>query len=277
MHCVRRIAALLCLLLALGLAGCSALTLAYNQLPLIAGFWTTSYLDLDSAQQARLKEKLRAWQAWHRREELPNWLALLQQASAALHDGGMSADELLALERAGRASLERCLQHAAPLAASLLAELRPAQWQHLQRKLDEDSAEWKARYSGHGAASERAGRYVKTLERWLGDLDRATRKQARAEAEGWQMDMARLTQARAQRQAGTVQALQAWARQDLAGGTAQLMHISQTLPGEQAYREEIMASMLRLFHGLDAAQREQVRRHWGDWAAQLRALQAASS
>ncbi|RTL20163.1 MAG: hypothetical protein EKK52_10970 [Burkholderiales bacterium] len=274
---VRRIIALLCLALALGLAGCSALTLAYNQLPLLAGFWASSYLDLEPAQQARLREQLRLWLAWHRREELPHLQALLLQASAALQTGGMTADELLALERAGRASLERCLQHAAPLAAPLLAELRPAQWLHLQHKLDDDTDEWKQRYSGRDAPSQRAARYVKTLERWLGDLDRAARRQARAEAEGWQMDLPRLLQARAQRQAGTIEALQAWARQDLAGGTAQLMRMSQTLPAEQAYREEIMASVLRLFQGLDAGQREQVRRHWADWMAQLRTLQAASS
>ncbi|WP_214278792.1 DUF6279 family lipoprotein, partial [Escherichia coli] len=69
-----------------------------------------SYLDLEPAQQARLREQLRLWLAWHRREELPHLQALLLQASAALQTGGMTADELLALERAGRASLERCLQ-----------------------------------------------------------------------------------------------------------------------------------------------------------------------
>ena len=52
-------------------------------LPLLSGLWMDSYLDLDSAQRARLKDQLRSWTAWHRREELPQWQALLRQIDAA--------------------------------------------------------------------------------------------------------------------------------------------------------------------------------------------------
>lgn len=276
MQLIKRLALLLVATLALGLAGCSSLTLAYNQLPLLGGFWIDSYLDLDSTQQARMKDKLRAWQAWHRREELPQWVALLRQAGATLDDGVMTADELLALERSARASMERCLLHAAPLAAPVLADLRPQQWQHLRKHMDEKSAEWRERNTGHDGQVERGKRYVTTLERWLGDLDRPTRRQARADAEAWHFDLAALSQGRDTREARTLEALHAWARQDLAGGTATLMKLSQPLPVEQPYREEIMASLLKLINGLDAQQREQVRRHWADWQSQLRALQTAS-
>lgn len=274
MPLLKRVATLAALLLALALAGCSGLSLAYNQLPFLGGLWMDSYLDLDSAQRARLKDQLRSWTAWHRREELPQWQALLRQAQAALDNGVLTLDELLALERSARASLERCLQHAAPLAAPVLADLRPEQWQHLQKKLDENSAEWRDRHSGRGGPAERAKRFVSSLERWLGDLDRPTRKLARTEAESWQVDMPALTQARATRQARTLEALHAWAHHDLAGGTAMLMRASQTLPPEQPHRDEIAASVLKLVNGLDARQREQVRRHWADWQAELKALQA---
>ena len=36
----------------------------------------------------------------------------------------------------------------------------------------------------------------------------------------------------------------------------------------------IVASLLKLLNGLDAGQREQVRKHWADWTAELRDLQA---
>lgn len=276
MQLIKRLALVLAAVLALGLAGCSSLTLAYNQLPFLGGLWIDNYLDLDSAQQARMKDKLRAWQAWHRKEELPRWIDLLRQAGTALDDGVMTADELLALERASRASIERCLQHAAPLAAPVLAELRPEQWQHLQKKIDEKNAEWREKNTGRDGAQERGKQYVKTLERWLGDLDRGTRRQAHTEAEGWHFDLAALSEGRAQREARTLAALRAWSRQDLAGGTAQMMQLSQPLPMEQAYRDEVLASVLKLFNGLNPQEREQVRRHWADWVAQLRQLQHAS-
>jgi hypothetical protein len=275
MKLLKRLGAGLVLLLCLALAGCSSLSLAYNQLPFLGGLWIDSYLDLDSAQQARMKDKLRAWQAWHRKEELPQWVALLRQAGAALDDGVVTADELLALERAGRASAERCLLHAAPLAAAVLADLRPEQWQHLQRKIEEKHAEWREDNAGRDGQIDRGKKYASALERWLGNLDRATRKQARADAEAWHFDLAALSESRSTREARTLAALRAWSRQDLAGGMAQLMQLSQPLPAELPYREEVMASVLKLLNGLDARQREQVRRHWADWQAQLRALQNA--
>ncbi len=273
MPLVRRLALLLSLSLLLAVAGCSSLGLAYQQLPLAASLWMGRYLDLDSPQRQRLREQLRSWQAWHRREELPQWLALLQQAHHAL-EGGVSRDELAVLEGQVQASAERCLQQAAPLAAPLLAGLRPAQWQHLQRTLDEKSADWRARQAGPDAADERAQRYTDSLERWLGGLDRRTRREARAEAARWPVDPAVLVQGRAERQARTVQALQAWAQQDLAGGTALLLRNLQPLPAEQAYREQALAGALRLINGLDAEQRQAVHRHWRGWERDLRQLQA---
>lgn len=274
MRLLKRLATLFALSLLIGLIGCSSLSLAYNQMPLLSGLWIDSYLDLDGAQKAHLKDRLRAWAAWHRREELPQWQALLRQAGTALDDGVVTADELLALERGARASLERCLQQAAPLAAPVLAGLRPEQWLHLQRKMDEKAAEWREEQSGRGGAAERAKRYTTQLERWLGDLDRPTRKQARADAEGWHFDLAAMAQGRAARQARTLEGLRAWSHHDLAGGTAALLRNMQTLPTEQAYRDEVTASLLRLINGMEPKQREQVRRHWADWLAQLRTLQA---
>ncbi|MFT7722855.1 MAG: DUF6279 family lipoprotein [Roseateles sp.] len=269
----RRIAVLLSAALLAGLAGCASLSLAYRQLPLLAGFWADAWLDLDRPQRARLREQLQAWQAWHRREELPQWLALLQQAHAAL-DGGVTPDELLALEQGARASAERCLRQAAPLAAPLLADLRPGQWRHLQRRMDEKAADWHDRQAGRDGPAERGKRHAASLERWLGDLDRGTRRQARADAEGWRFDLPAMAQARAARQARTLEALRAWSRQDLAGGTALLMQNLQPQPAEQAYRDEVLASLLRLLNGLDAGQREQVRRHWAGWRAELHRLHA---
>jgi Family of unknown function (DUF6279) len=274
MPLLKRLAALFFLLALLAAAGCSSVTLAYQQLPLIAGLWADNYLDLDSSQRTQLKSQLLAWQAWHRREELPQLQALLRQAHAALDDG-VTQDELLALERGARASAERSLQHAAPLAAPLLAGLKPEQWQRLQRKMDEKTLEWREKQTGKGGPAERGKRYVNNLERGLGDLSRAARSQARADAEGWRFDLAAMSQGRATRQARTVESLRAWSRQDLGGGTALMMQNLLPQPAEQAYREQIIASMLKLLNGLSAEEREAVRKHWADWAAELRSLQTS--
>lgn len=273
MRLIQRVFAFVTLVLLIGVAGCSSLTLAYNQLPLLAGFWVDGYLDLDRHQGQLLKQQLKTLQAWHRREELPQWMALLRQARTAL-DGGVTADELNSLERGARASVERSLQHAAPLAAPLLASLQPAQWQHLQHRFDKKLDEWREKQSGEDGREERSDKYVKSLERWLGDgLDRGTRRQAQTDAKAWRVDVPTLAQARVARQAQTIAALQAWARQDYAAGTAQLMRNLQPMPAEQAYQDQIVASVLKLLNGLSPTERDQVRKHWADWMTELQALQ----
>jgi hypothetical protein len=52
-----------------------------------------------------------------------------------------------------------------------------------------------------------------------------------------------------------------------------LMQETLAQPGEQAYREQIIASLLKLLNGLDGGQRQQVHQHWTDWEAELRTLQ----
>lgn len=273
---LKRLLGITALAALVGLAGCSGLGLAYSQLPRLAGWWADAYLDLDGAQERSLDASLRAWQDWHRREELPQWLALLRQADAALVQG-VGRDDLLALEQAARASAERCLQHAAPLVAPLLAGLRPAQWRHLQGRLDEKLADWRDAQSGAKGFEERAERYADSLARWLGPLDRATRREARAEAQGWPVDLPTLAAARATRQARTVEALRAWSRQDLAEGTALLMRNTLALPAELPLREATLASVVRLLNDLDASEQARVRSHWAGWAATLRSAAAAKA
>jgi hypothetical protein len=272
MSFINRFIAVVSLALLAGLVACSSVTLGYNQLPTLAGFWVDRYLDLDRSQSRLLKQQLQTWQAWHRREELLQVVALLRQAQGALADG-VTPDELATLERGLRASVERSLQHAAPLAAPLLSSLQPAQWQHLQKRFDKNLAEWRERQSGSQGPDERADKFVKQLERWLGGgLSRSTKRQARADAVEWHADIPALAQARIARQAQTVSALQAWARDDHAGGTALLMRNMQPLPAEQAYRDEITASVLKALNGLSPAERQQVRQHWADWLAELQRL-----
>ena len=273
MRMIRRLLSLLALTLAIGLVGCSSLTLAYNQLPTLAGFWIDGYLDLDRAQARQLKAQLQTWQAWHRREELPRLAALLRQAQAAL-DGGVTHEELTALERGARDSVERSLQHAGPLAAPLLASLRPAQWQHLQQRFDKKLAEWREKQSGEDGREERADKYVQLLERWLGDgLARTTRRNAHADAEAWRVDIPVLAQARIARQTQTITALQAWARQDYAAGNALLVRNMQPMPSEQAYQDQVVASVLKLLNGLSPAERQRVQAHWAEWIGEVQKLQ----
>lgn len=281
-HAFLMLARLTLLLAALLLAACSTLSLGYPQLPRLASWWIDGYLDLDRAQSAQLDRGLAQLYAWHRREELPRWQALLARADTLWADGQVSEAELLELEREAGESVERTLAQAAPLATPLLASLRPAQWQRLQHKLAEKLEDWREQQHKDHAAERRAERFVDSLDRWLGDVERPLARQARQEAQAWPGDADALAREWAARQRMTLDGLHAWARGEHAAGLRLLAvaggrEHAQLGPAEAARRRAVLASLQRLLSSASAAQQSEARAHWARWRADLARLHAKAS
>jgi Spy/CpxP family protein refolding chaperone len=259
-------------LLLMALAGCSSLTLGYDQLPRLLGWWLDDYVDLDRTQQRQLDAALQQMHDWHRREELSRWQALLTQAERML-EGGFDDAELLQLETALTDSLRRTAQKMAPLAAPLLASLKPEQWAQMQRVMAEKQQAWREREQEQDA-DERGERYVKALERWFGDLPLAAEKLARRQAAQWPTGDEALWHERKDAQARTLEGLRAWAANDLDGGTRLLLASTardgaQRGPATQALRTRSIANVVALTKLLDAAA---PRARWARWQSDLQQL-----
>jgi len=264
------------LLLAL-MAGCSSLSIGYGQAPRLLAWWVDDYLDLDRAQQAQADAALQQLHAWHRREELPHWQALLRQAQRDAQ-GGLDAAELRRLEERLDASLRRSLRQAAPLAQALLAGLAERQWQGLQRQLDEKLDEWREREADDPDGRQRARRYVRGLSNWLGDLTPAAEQEAHAQALGWPRSDAALWRERAARRALIVDGLRAWSRGEHEAGVELLMAASARVPqrlgpAEQAQRQRKLDSLSQVLALQPPAE---PRRRWAKWLSDLESLQGES-
>lgn len=253
-------------------AGCSSLTLGYGQAPRLLGWWVDGYLDLDRAQSRQLDAALRQLHDWHRRDELPQWVALLQDADATLSRGFSEAD-LQRLERAVDDSLRRTLQRAAPLAQPLLAQLSEAQWAQLQRRMAEKQQEWREREAEQDA-EDRSDRYLKALRRWLGELPPPAEQLAQRQAAQWPADDVALWHERREAQLRTLAGLRAWAAGDLDGGTRLMLAAAgrdglSRGPASLALRQRSLANALALLRVIEPAA---TRRHWARWQADLRRL-----
>jgi hypothetical protein len=267
----------LLLLLAMVLAGCSSLTLGYNQLPRLLGWWIDGYFDLDRAQRRELDAGLALLQDWHRREELPQWQAILQQAERSLA-GGVSEAELMGLEAQLNASLQRTLARTAPVAGPWLASLRPAQWQHLRERRRERLQEWRDEQADDEDGSERAEGLVTALERWLGRLERPLVRRAEALVPHWPTIDAALWQEREARQQLAEQGLRAWAAGDGSGGVQLLMRagardLGSLGPATMALRQKAVGDVLKLLAEASPAQWQRARQRWSAWQEDLRELQ----
>ncbi len=66
------------------LVGCSTTTFVYNRIDFLLPWYLESYVDLNREQKQDLKELLIPFFKWHREEELPNYLAIIEDLELTL-------------------------------------------------------------------------------------------------------------------------------------------------------------------------------------------------
>lgn len=145
-------------------SGCSSIKLGYNNAPSLITWWLDGYLDLDSAQSTRMRTDLQSLLEWHRKEELPQLVAMLQemQKSAA---SDLSAEEACRLSDSVEARAMSAVQRALPMAAGIALSLTPAQLDHLQAAYDKRNVEWREDWLEGAPAARAQTRLKKLVER----------------------------------------------------------------------------------------------------------------
>lgn len=151
-------------LLPLLLAGCSTLQIGYNNAATLSYWWLDSYLDFTEPQTSQAREALAALHAWHRRDELPAYSALLRQAQA-LAGGQVSAQQVCALVPPIEGALRRLGEQAATSLSPLLPNLRPEQLQRMAQQFDKNNRKWRAEWLDIPPAELQARRLKRAVER----------------------------------------------------------------------------------------------------------------
>ncbi|MBK1701500.1 hypothetical protein CKO41_03595 [Thiococcus pfennigii] len=170
--------AVLAIFVALALAGCTRVRLAYNTADLFITHYVESNIGLTSAQLANWRPTLDEALARHRRDELPYLAAFFDTAWREARRGldERAVDCLLGQFQ----TIYR--QHAtltAAVLAPLLAEAGPQQIDRLERQfredLEEDAAHHARPQRTERSARNRAKRYGESAEWWIGPLNDAQR------------------------------------------------------------------------------------------------------
>ncbi|MDH3453101.1 MAG: DUF6279 family lipoprotein [Gammaproteobacteria bacterium] len=162
------------------LAGCSATSLVYDNLPWLLRQRIDARLDLTSTQSSLLKTHIAEFAAWHRREELPRYAMALERLEQAIGDGltGAELEEFTALFKEAR---RRLLSRAVPLSAEFLLTVTSAQitkFEQTHREaMDEDGE--RLELSPEEQAEVRYARTLDNLEDWFGDFDKTQSERIR--------------------------------------------------------------------------------------------------
>ena len=170
-------AMLLCLL-----AACSSTTFVYNRLDSILPWYLDDYVDLNNTQDRQLDEMLAPFLAWHRQQELPRYVALLEQVEADL-DGPVSAAEVAGIYAGIEDAWLRLQDKSLDWLLALGASLSDEQVQEFLEELNERQEEYEEEYLERSEREYREDSYeslVDSMQDYLGRLNDAQRERLRA-------------------------------------------------------------------------------------------------
>ena len=169
-----RIIGLLWLAALLGaLQGCSAIKLAYNNLPELGYWYLDGYADFNETQSLKVREELGRLHQWHRSNELPKIAELLQKIQRmATADAGTG--QVCGLFADVRNRFDALITQAEPASVLLAMGLGSAQLAHIEAKYAKANTEWREQWS-KGSVAERQSRRLKSAiersEQFYGTLD----------------------------------------------------------------------------------------------------------
>ena len=161
-------------LLLLVVSGCSTIRIAYNQADHIVAWIADDYFDLTSEQEQALREPLERFHAWHRRTQLPEYAALLENVQQRV-SAGTKLNDADWLAEAIKLRYRAVVLHAHADAAAVLATLSDTQLLATRRHFDKINRKY-VKDNGVGASADeqrrlRERRMLERIEHWTGPLD----------------------------------------------------------------------------------------------------------
>jgi hypothetical protein len=180
-------------LLSLALAGCSTNRLAYTHAPTLVYYWLDSYFDFDGPQSVAFKQSLQEWQAWHRKQELPQLAELLKNLQPAA-TREISSVEVCSLWDFMQQRLQAPAAQLAPALAQLAASLKPAQMLHIEAEFSKRNRKWREEWLDRSPAERlerRSQQVVERSEQFYGRLEPGQREMIRTHmaASGYDAEM----------------------------------------------------------------------------------------
>lgn len=156
------------------LAGCSSTTFIYNRLDFILPWYLDDYVDLDREQAAFLDEQLAPFLTWHRAEELPAYISILDDIDSTL-DREMTGDDVAAISLEFEEAWFRLESRALDWLLALGAELSEEQVAEFLAELWQQQEKYENKYLDRSDEEYRQDSYdslVDSTQDYLGRLDR---------------------------------------------------------------------------------------------------------
>lgn len=164
---------LIAVAVALALAACNRIDVAYRNLDHLVPWSLGDYLDMNREQKRLLDERLKEQLAWHCRTQLPGYLDWLDQVRSMVANDAVTDDALQQRAREARQAIGRVAVAITPSATELLRGMNDEQVAEMRQAFRADIAKRQKAYADTPLVKQieqRATRMQKRLEPWLGEL-----------------------------------------------------------------------------------------------------------
>lgn len=166
-------ALLMVVALALVLAACNRIDLAYRNLDRLVPWSLGDYLDMNREQKRLLDERLKEQLAWHCRTQLPGYLDWLDRVQGMVASDNVTDTTLQQRTAEARQAIGRVAEQITPSASELLRGMSDAQVAEMRQAFRQDIDKRRQTYAETPLpkqVAQRATRMEKRLEPWLGEL-----------------------------------------------------------------------------------------------------------
>jgi hypothetical protein len=124
------------------LSGCNAVKVSYNNAQELTYWWLNSYVHFTAEQKPVIKAELAALHDWHRFNEIPVYIKLLETTQKkVLRD--TSSKEVCSVVEDIRERMRILNLQTEPIVEKLAPSLSHEQLEHMQRHFDRNNAKWR--------------------------------------------------------------------------------------------------------------------------------------
>lgn len=159
--------------LVLALSSCNTVRLSYNNAQELTYWWLNSYVDFSAEQKPVIKSELETLHAWHRFNEIPVYIQILQSAqSKVTHD--ITGRQACVVAESVRERFRMLNLQLEPIIEKLAPTLTHQQLANIQKHYERKNEKWRKDWL-EGSQQERDEHRlklaVKRAEMLYGDLD----------------------------------------------------------------------------------------------------------
>ena len=154
------------------LVGCSTTTIIYNRIDFLLPWYLENYVELTRNQKQYLDELLIPFFNWHRSEELPKYLEIINSTENIL-EGEVKPESIATISSNVKKSWFRLEREVLAWIIPLASDLNDEQIQSFLQVMQKNATEYENKYLGRSEKDYRQDAYDKisdNLQRFMGDL-----------------------------------------------------------------------------------------------------------